>query len=291
MADYETRWRNDQGYRRDDDRDRWRAAGRDGRSREEERGFGAGGYGEGQRGRQPGYGFEGPGREGYDYGRDYWRQDQDMGRGGSGSYGRGDYGRTQSHGRFGQGSGGGYEQQGDWRVSGGGYGEDFGTRGSYGGEGRDWWDRASDRVQSWFGDDATGHRHRMDEMRGGGHRGRGPRGYTRSDDRIREDVNDRLTDDAYVDASDIEVSVSGCEVTLNGTVDSRMVKRRAEDIAESVPGVRHVQNNLRVQQPSYAGSGTAAGASAMAGLGTGGATETAGAQTTTETSRTTTGTR
>jgi hypothetical protein len=28
---------------------------------------------------------------------------------------------------------------------------------------------------------------------------------------------------------------------------SRPVKRRVEDIAESVPGVKHVQNNLRIQ--------------------------------------------
>ena len=81
-----------------------------------------------------------------------------------------------------------------------------------------------------------------------GHRGRGPRGYARSDERIREDVSDRLMEDPYVDASDIEVRVSGREVTLDGTVDSRHDKRRAEDIAESVAGVAHVQNNLRVRR-------------------------------------------
>ena len=48
---------------------------------------------------------------------------------------------------------------------------------------------------------------RMDEQRGGPHRGRGPKGYTRSDERIREDVNDRLSDDPFVDASEIEVMV------------------------------------------------------------------------------------
>ncbi len=81
----------------------------------------------------------------------------------------------------------------------------------------------------------------------GPHRGRGPRGYTRSDSHIREDVADRLTDDPHVDASDIEVTVAGGEVTLSGTTDDRMARRRAEDIAESVPGVGHVQNNLRVR--------------------------------------------
>ena len=82
----------------------------------------------------------------------------------------------------------------------------------------------------------------------GTHSGKGPKGYSRSDDRIREDVCDRLTEDSRVDASDIDVKVSSCDVTLAGTVDSREAKRRAEDCAESVPGVRNVQNNIRVQQ-------------------------------------------
>jgi osmotically-inducible protein OsmY len=139
---------------------------------------------------------------------------------------------------------------------------------------RGFWDRASDEVSSWFGDDDAERRRRMDEQRGGVHRGRGPKGYTRSDERIREDVNDRLSDDPFVDASEIEVSVSSCEVTLSGTVDSREAKRRAEDIAEQVSGVRHVQNNLRVQQQS---SGTAASAAATAGsVGAGSSTRTTG---------------
>jgi hypothetical protein len=84
--------------------------------------------------------------------------------------------------------------------------------------------------------------------RGGGeHRGRGPKNYTRSDERIREDVNDRLSDDSWLDASEIDVQVTSCEVTLAGTVCSRDDKRRAEEVAEQVSGVKHVQNNLRIQ--------------------------------------------
>ena len=81
---------------------------------------------------------------------------------------------------------------------------------------------------------------------GGWHVGKGPRGYTRSDDRIREDVCDRLTDDPYVDATDIEVAVAAGEVTLSGLVRRRADKRRAEDIADHVSGVRDVNNRLRV---------------------------------------------
>jgi BON domain len=77
-------------------------------------------------------------------------------------------------------------------------------------------------------------------------RGRGPKGYKRSDQRIQEDVNDRLADDPYVDASDIEVSVSGGEVNLTGTVEGHQSRRRAEDLAEQVSGVSYVQNGIRV---------------------------------------------
>lgn len=93
-----------------------------------------------------------------------------------------------------------------------------------------------------------GHGGRDQGYRGPGrHRGKGPRNYVRSDERIREDVNERLTDDPRLDASGIEVRVSEREVTLDGTVDARASKRLAEDIAETVPGVRHVQNNLRIR--------------------------------------------
>jgi len=81
----------------------------------------------------------------------------------------------------------------------------------------------------------------------GPHRGKGPKGYVRADVRILEDVNDRLSDDGRLDASDIEVTVEAGEVTLNGRVASREDKRRAEDLAEQASGVKHVQNNLRVR--------------------------------------------
>lgn len=105
---------------------------------------------------------------------------------------------------------------------------------------RGFFTRAADEVASWFGDEDAERRRERD------YRGYGPRGYTRSDDRIHEDVNDRLMDDDAVDATEVTVSVAGGEVTLDGTVPSRLAKRRAEDCADSVSGVAHVQNNLRV---------------------------------------------
>lgn len=80
--------------------------------------------------------------------------------------------------------------------------------------------------------------------------GRGPRGYRRSDERIREDVCQCLTDDDYVDATNIEVTVKDREVVLSGTVPSRMQKRRAEDVIERLPGVQDVINSLRVVRDS-----------------------------------------
>jgi hypothetical protein len=80
----------------------------------------------------------------------------------------------------------------------------------------------------------------------GEHRGRGPRGYRRSDDRIKEDVCQCLTDDAHIDASNVDVTVNDREVVLSGTVESRFEKRHAEDLIERVPGVRDVINSLRV---------------------------------------------
>ncbi len=58
--------------------------------------------------------------------------------------------------------------------------------------------------------------------------------------------------DPYLDASEIEVMVAEAEVTLTGTVASRQDKRRAEDLAESVSGVSHVQNNIRVKTGTIA---------------------------------------
>lgn len=80
----------------------------------------------------------------------------------------------------------------------------------------------------------------------GPHSGRGPEGYRRSDDRIREDVCQRLTVHGEVDARGIEVKVEGCEVTLAGTVPDRRTKRTAEHVAEAVPGVKDVHNQLRI---------------------------------------------
>jgi osmotically-inducible protein OsmY len=135
-----------------------------------------------------------------------------------------------------------------WRGHEGGYREPR-YRGPYrrGAEHYGFFERISDEIRSWLGDEEAERRHRrMDEMRRGIYAGRGPRGYRRSDERIREDVNERLTDDWRVDASDVEVSVDNGVVTLTGRLGSRKEKWRAEDVVESVSGVTDVRNQLRV---------------------------------------------
>lgn len=84
--------------------------------------------------------------------------------------------------------------------------------------------------------------------RTGGFRGRGPRNYSRSDERIAEDLNERLMDDDEIDASDIGVRVEDGVVTLEGTVRERWAKHRAEDLADSCGGVKDVENRIRVQR-------------------------------------------
>jgi len=87
----------------------------------------------------------------------------------------------------------------------------------------------------------------------GQYSGRGPKGYKRSDERIKEEISDVLTRDANVDASEIEIEVKDGEVTLTGTVTERRMKHHAEDLVEKCMGVKDVTNNLRVQKESQRG--------------------------------------
>lgn len=115
---------------------------------------------------------------------------------------------------------------------------------------RGFWQKAQDEVASWVGDREALERRIQDGQ--ASHYGKGPKGYRRSDDRIRDDVSDRLADDHWIDASEIEVAVENGEVTLSGTVTDRDSKRRAERLVEGAGGVTDVQNNIKVRQASTA---------------------------------------
>lgn len=195
--------------------------------------------------------------------------------------GYGGYGATTGYGGgYGHGAMGGYGGYG--RSEGGDYGSrDYGARehgnreqGSrgFGGRGREWGNRDEER------DDQGGLLHRMGEgiknvfgmndRDRGPHFGKGPKGYRRSDERIREEVSEVIARQGWIDASDVEIKVQSGEVTLTGTIAQRDHKRQLEQMIEDLPGVDDVRNELRVkrdQQPA-----------AASGLGTTGTTTTGG---------------
>lgn len=80
----------------------------------------------------------------------------------------------------------------------------------------------------------------------GPHVGKGPKNYRRADERIFEEVCERLMQHGDIDASNVEVRVTSGEVTLGGTVPDRQTKRLAEDVLEGVAGVTDINNELRI---------------------------------------------
>ena len=101
----------------------------------------------------------------------------------------------------------------------------------------------------------------------GQHRGKGPKGYQRSDERVKEMLCERLHDDPDIDASEVTVNVQGGRISLEGTVDSRRTKNAIEDVAEQI-GAQDVQNNLRVQKQSERGGMEASGKSSTSSRST-----------------------
>ncbi|MBV8520226.1 MAG: BON domain-containing protein [Acidobacteria bacterium] len=182
------------------------------------------------------------GRE--DFGRNDYDRDAFFSRGGTSrndtnrdDYNRGgDSGRGNANDRW-----GGTGASGDWAGSGSrgrgvasvGYGPAQ-TRSTYGD------DSLGGSAAAYGGD--RGDRGAARES----YRGRGPKNWRRSDERIREIVNELLTEHDGIDATDIEVSVENGEVTLTGHVGSRWEKRLADDIAHSCGGVHDVHNRLKV---------------------------------------------
>lgn len=108
------------------------------------------------------------------------------------------------------------------------------------------WNRNTSDFSEDFSRNINQRRQRFEER--GGHYGKGPRGWKRSDERIREDVNEALFRSYDVDASDLEVAVLEGVVTLTGTVKNRKEKREAEFCAEAVSGVSDVRNEIQIQR-------------------------------------------
>jgi len=212
--------------------------------------YGDSGYGAGGSGRSYGGGSSfGGGHVGGGYRSQYGQLGGERGQGGYGQGNESSYGQgSQSYGQGSQSYGQGSQSYGQGGQS---YGQ--GGQSSYGQGGQYGQSSSSGREQNWgtrwpSSNDRWERGASYGSQRDGGFFGKGPKGYTRSDDRIREDVCDRLSDDDELDASDITVTVKNGDVTLEGTAPDRRSKRRAEDIAEAVGGVREVHNLLRAQK-------------------------------------------
>ncbi|MCW5836516.1 MAG: BON domain-containing protein, partial [Labilithrix sp.] len=82
----------------------------------------------------------------------------------------------------------------------------------------------------------------------GPHYGRGPKGYKRPDERIREEVCEVISRQGFIDATDVEVIVESGVVRLVGSVGQRREKRGLEQLIERVHGVEEVRNELRLNR-------------------------------------------
>ncbi|MCU0497615.1 MAG: BON domain-containing protein [Anaerolineae bacterium] len=167
---------------------------------------------------------------------------------------RGDYyGSSGYEGRPGRWEGQGQGQSGRGQSSGG---RDQGMRSE-----RNYNDQGYQSGDERYGSGSSQGR----GMSSGQHRGKGPQGYQRSDDRIMEEACEILTDHDQIDAGQIQVQVSGGEITLEGTVSDRYQKRMAEDVLEGISGVKEIHNRLRVQQAMSIGQSGMSGQSGSQG--------------------------
>ena len=75
---------------------------------------------------------------------------------------------------------------------------------------------------------------------------RGPKGWQRSDERMKEDICERLYGQQHIDSSEVTIEVKDGKVTLDGTVNDRHMKHSIEDLVDGVPGVKDIDNRVRV---------------------------------------------
>jgi len=81
----------------------------------------------------------------------------------------------------------------------------------------------------------------------GGVERKGPKGYVRSDERLRDAICERLSDEPWIDLTEVDVHVDDGRVRLEGEVPDRFSKFAIEDIADGAWGVKDVDNRLRVR--------------------------------------------
>jgi hypothetical protein len=213
-------------------------------------GYGSHGYGGQTSGEslQTGYGstagHDAPRRSGYE--------------GGSGYGLPGDYGSNPKHpspteraGGYGP-QGGGYGSQSSY-ASHGGYGSpqqrwhsEYGSEGEFHSQG--YGTHAGYGSHGGYGPQGEAHWPQSSWAQQRPAQRRGPKGYKRSDERIREDICERLMLSAFIDSSEVTIEVKDGKVIMEGTVPERRMKHAIEDMAEATAGVNDVENNVRVEQ-------------------------------------------
>jgi hypothetical protein len=160
----------------------------------------------------------------------------------------------------------GFERDGDWRPL---YGQGSGDA-DYGAGSRGWSETRADRDWS----SPRGYEQDLGRGNRAGWLGRGPKGYQRSDDRIKEDISERLMHSGRIDASDVSVQVQSGKVTLEGTVPDRRMRHAIEDLIDQCIGVKDIDNRVRVNrdddsQTRKATSGSSSSSSFGAGSSSG----------------------
>jgi osmotically-inducible protein OsmY len=111
---------------------------------------------------------------------------------------------------------------------------------------RDLLERAKDEVSAWFGNPGAASR-RQQDLAVGDHTGQGPADFHADPDaRIVDEISVRLTADASLDATHIEVASASGAVTLIGHVTTSAQRHQAEELAHSVAGVSQVENRLQI---------------------------------------------
>lgn len=118
----------------------------------------------------------------------------------------------------------------------------FGWEGGFGSEGE--YSARSDRIRP--AQQPSGYVPEHEERQSQRAVRRGPKNYTRSDDRIKEEICDAIERDTRIDASDVTIEIQGGKATLYGSVAHRQMKHWIEDIVAECYGVGEVENKLTV---------------------------------------------
>lgn len=176
--------------------------------------------------------------------RQHAREDFDGGRGQVGQYGDSpEFSRRSGQTGYGSGNRGQFTQG---NTAAYGYGGDYGQRGSRYNPAAGQMGAGSSGYGNFAGSGNVGYR----SGTAGSYSRRGPKNYQRSDERLKEDICDRLLHDVDVDASEVTVEVKAGKVTLDGSVPERYMKHCIEDIADGCYGVKEVDNKVRVSAQS-----------------------------------------